>query len=126
MLQRYADVPTYTTKDGSTIRELMHPAVHGNRNQSLAEATVAAGTKTLPHLHRETEELYHITAGYGRMTLGASHFDVAPGDTICIPPGTPHCIEADAGGSLRMLCCCSPAYTHADTWILGPEQQEPQ
>ena len=54
------------------------------------------------------------------------HKPVAPGDTICIPPGTPHCIEADAGGSLRMLCCCSPAYTHADTWILGPEQQEPQ
>ena len=58
--------------------------------------------------------------------LHGINFDVAPGDTICIPPGTPHCIEADAGGSLRMLCCCSPAYTHADTWILGPEQQEPQ
>ena len=126
MLQRYADVPPYTTKDGSIIRELMHPVVHGNHNQSLAEATVPAGTKTLLHLHRETEELYHITAGRGRMTLGARLFDVAPGDTICIPPGTPHSVEADASGSLLILCCCSPAYTHADTEILDPTQQERQ
>ena len=42
------------TKDGSEIRELMHPAVHGNRKQSLAEATVAAGTaRRALHRHRE-------------------------------------------------------------------------
>jgi hypothetical protein len=30
MKSRYADIPAYVTKDGSEIRELMHPAVHGN------------------------------------------------------------------------------------------------
>ena len=49
----------YITKDGSIIRELMHPSVHGNPNQSLAEATVPAGGKTLLHKHRITEEIYH-------------------------------------------------------------------
>lgn len=34
-----ADIPAYLTKVGSEIRELMHPAQHGNRNQGLAEAT---------------------------------------------------------------------------------------
>jgi hypothetical protein len=29
-LTRYADIPAYVTKDGSLIRELMHPALHGN------------------------------------------------------------------------------------------------
>ena len=124
MHQRYAEVPPYITKDGSEIRELMHPAVHGNCNQSLAEATVPAGTRTLLHRHGVTEELYYITTGRGRMTLGPSQFDVAPGDTICISPGTPHCIEADAGGPLVLLCCCSPAYAHADTEILDPKDQE--
>ena len=38
MKSAYSSVPPYITKDGSTIRELMHPAVHGNRNQSFAEA----------------------------------------------------------------------------------------
>lgn len=116
--QAYAAVPPYRTKDGSEIRELMHPTVHGNRAQSLAEATVPAGTRTLRHRHQRTEELYHITAGRGLMTLGDDRFPVAVGDTVCIPPGTPHCIEALGDGPLRLLCCCAPAYAHDDTELL--------
>jgi mannose-6-phosphate isomerase-like protein (cupin superfamily) len=116
--RRYADVQPYTTKDGSVIRELMHPAVHGNRNQSLAEATVAAGQRTILHRHGRTEELYHVTAGRGRMTLGDESFGVTAGDTVCIPPGTPHCIENTGAEDLVILCCCSPAYHHDDTELL--------
>jgi mannose-6-phosphate isomerase-like protein (cupin superfamily) len=118
IIQPYATVPAYRTKDGSEIRELMHPAVHGNRAQSLAEATVPAGTRTLLHRHHLSEELYHITAGRGRMTLGAECVDVGPGDTLLIPPGTAHCIEAIGEVSLRLLCCCAPAYSHGDTELL--------
>jgi mannose-6-phosphate isomerase-like protein (cupin superfamily) len=116
-LQPYATVPPYLTKDGSEIRELMHPHIHGNAAQSLAEATVPAGQRTLLHRHHRSEELYHITAGEGRMTLGEETFVVRIGDTLCIPPGTPHCIEALGTEPLRVLCCCSPAYSHADTEI---------
>jgi len=52
------------------------------------------------------------------MTLGQEHFPVQPGDTVCIPPGTPHCIEATGEAPLKLLCCCSPAYEHADTELL--------
>jgi mannose-6-phosphate isomerase-like protein (cupin superfamily) len=114
----YATTPACVTKDGSEIRELMHPSTHGNRNQSFAEAVVAAGTTTRLHRHHQSEELYHITAGCGRMTLGEESFDVGPGDTICIPPGTPHCIENIGSEPLRLLCCCAPAYAHADTELL--------
>src|SRR5215207_2750602 len=61
MRSSYRTVAPYITKDGSYIRELMHPAVHGNRNQSVAEATVPARGRTALHLHRATEEIYHIT-----------------------------------------------------------------
>ena len=37
------DAPVYKTLDGSLIRELMHPDVHGNWFQSLAEATIRPG-----------------------------------------------------------------------------------
>lgn len=116
--QPLAGVTAYLTKDGSQIRELMHPQHHGNRNQSLAEATVAAGQRTALHRHWATEELYHITTGRGLMTLGKQVFAVAAGDTVQIPPGTPHCIEADNDGPLTLLCCCSPAYAHDDTELL--------
>ncbi len=115
---RYCQAEPYRTKDGSLIRELMHPAVHGNEAQSLAEAEVPPGTRTLLHLHRRSEELYHITAGEGRMTLGEESFTVVVGDTVTIPPGTPHCIENSGEGALRILCCCAPAYGHADTQVL--------
>ena len=121
MRQRYAEVPAYQTKDGSQIRELMHPTVHGNRAQSLAEATVPPGTKTLLHRHPVSEELYHITAGEGLMTLGDEQFSVQVGDTVCIPPGTPHCIEALDEVPLKLLCCCAPAYQHADTELVDAD-----
>ena len=113
------DSPPYTTKDGSTIRELMHPAVHGNAAQSLAEASVPPGGVTALHRHALTEELYYIIEGRGRMTLGERTFEVAPGDTVLIAPQTPHCIENIGSGTLRFLCCCSPAYTHEDTELLA-------
>jgi len=115
---RYADVPAYITKDGSEIRELMHPSLHGNRLQSLAEATVAPGVRTQLHRHAVTEELYHISSGRGLMTLGDTCFTVGVGDTVLIAPGMPHSIEATGAEPLRILCCCSPPYSHEDTELL--------
>ena len=107
--------PAYVTRDGSEIRELMHPQVHGATlqvgRQSLAEATVL-------HRHTQTEELYHVTAGAGVMTLGEARFEVVPGDTVCIPPGTAHCIANRGAVNLTVLCACSPAYSHEDTELL--------
>ncbi len=56
------EVHAYRTKDGSLIRELMHPDRHGNARQSMAEAIVAPGGTTLLHRHGETEEIYPICA----------------------------------------------------------------
>lgn len=118
MLSRYRDQTPFTTKDGSQIRELMHPAVHGNRNQSLAEARVDAGEKTALHLHHTSEELYHVTAGEGLMTLGEREFPIRPGDSVAIPPGTAHCVRNTGDAPLVILCCCNPPYAHSDTELL--------
>lgn len=115
---RYDHVQPYVTRDGSVIRELMHPGQQGVRNQSLAEASIPAGSATRLHRHGKAEELYHITAGRGRMTLGDARLVVEVGDTVLIPPGTPHRIENIGGETLRVLCCCSPAYRHEDTELL--------
>lgn len=116
---RYEAVAPYITKDGSTIRELMHPDAHGNRRQSLAEATLPPGAITALHVHRWSEEIYHFVAGKGRMVLGEEQFAVTEGDTVCIPRGTPHRLENIGNAPLRLFCCCSPAYAHEDTELLA-------
>jgi len=118
ILTRYEAIPAYLTKDGSTIRELMHPQQHGNHMQSLAEAVVAPGSRTLLHRHMQSEELYHITAGHGLMLLGNEWFEINTGDTIAIPAGSPHALENNGLSDLVILCCCSPPYSHDDTELL--------
>ncbi|HEY5761684.1 MAG TPA: cupin domain-containing protein [Rhodocyclaceae bacterium] len=121
MKTRYAEVFPYLTRDGSAIRELMHPAVHGGRNQSLAEAVIPAGDRTQLHFHRLTEEIYHVTAGSGVMRLGDTQFVIAPGDTILIKPGTAHCVVATGEVPLHILCSCAPAYSHEDTILVDDD-----
>lgn len=111
-------ISPYITKDGSEIRELLHPAHHGGRNQSLAEAMVPPGCTTLLHRHEVTEEIYHVTSGTGVMTLGAEKFRIGPRDSVLIAPGTPHCVENTGQAALVILCCCAPAYSHEDTVLL--------
>ena len=114
----YKKVRPYITKDGSIIRELMHPQVHGNTKLSLAEAIVPAGFTTYLHRHHTSEEIYHILEGRGIVTVGAEQTEVKPGDTICIPPDTPHRIKNPGPGPLRFLCCCAPPYSHEDTELI--------
>jgi mannose-6-phosphate isomerase-like protein (cupin superfamily) len=52
------------------------------------------------------------------MTLGDETFDVKVGDTVCIPPGTPHQLNNTGDIALKLLCCCSPAYSDDDTELL--------
>ena len=110
------DAQAFTTKDGSTIRELLG-AEHGARNQTLAEAWLEPGQATERHYHSVTEELYVLLDGEGEMEVDGERRRVGPGDAILIPPGAWHTIVADAGVPLRFLCCCAPGYTHEDTYF---------
>ncbi len=110
-IRSYDRAEPFTTKDGSTIRELMHAA-----NQSLAEATLEPGQQTERHYHAESEELYYLVEGTGEMEIDGERSQVGPGDAILIPPGAWHQITA-GDAELRFLCCCAPRYQHADTFF---------
>ena len=107
----------FTTKDGSTIREVAGRVSLRTENQSLAQATVPAGTSTDAHYHQVSEEIYHFTSGSGRMRLGDREGHVRAGDTIVIAPGIEHKLWASPDEDLVLLCCCAPAYSNDDTVI---------
>src|SRR3569833_3402350 len=120
----YRAVVPFVTKDGSIIRELMHPQVHGNRMQRLAEAIVPPQSRTLLHRHHLSEELYHVTGGSGRMRLGVFVFFVLVGVLVCFVPGTPHALINPGDTELRLLCASAPAYAHDDTEMLADTEYE--
>ena len=119
-IARLDELESFTTKDGSGIRELAGPAWTEARNQSLAEATVPPGGETAEHYHPATEELYHFVSGRGRMRLGDEEAEVAAGDCVVIPPGAVHKLWNPSGSEpLVLLCCCAPAYSDDDTVMTG-------
>jgi mannose-6-phosphate isomerase-like protein (cupin superfamily) len=118
----HRDAPAYETRDGSLIRELMHPDVHGNRCQSLAEATLRPGQLTRFHRHAQSEEIYYVLQGEALMTVDREKQPIVRGDAVLIPPGSWHCITNTGDGDLVFLCCCSPAYRHDDTQLQAPQE----
>jgi mannose-6-phosphate isomerase-like protein (cupin superfamily) len=108
----------FVTADGSSIRELAGIPSGNAANQSLAEAVVPPGKQTVAHLHRRSEEIYLFTGGSGRLRLGGEQRQVQAGDCVVIPPGVEHKLWADDQQPLVLLCCCSPAYSDADTVLL--------
>lgn len=114
-LANIEDSQSFTTLDGSSIREVAGVATLPSQNQSLAEATVPVGGATTAHYHRTSEELYFFTRGIGRLRIGAEERDVRPGDCAVIPPGVEHKLWNPGDEPLVLLCCCAPPYTHEDT-----------
>jgi len=109
--------PPFTTKDGSEIRELLAHRNSCIRNQSLAEARLPVGASTQEHYHAKAEEIYYITRGTGRIRIENEMCEVRSGDAIAIPPGQKHKLWNTGNETLRLLCCCAPAYEHSDTVI---------
>ena len=110
-LRSLSAVEPFTTKDGSTIRELHHTPA-----QSLAEASLAPGQATQRHYHALTEEIYLLTDGGGRLEIDGESSEVSPGDAALIPPGAWHELVAGPKGA-RLLCMCAPPYSHDDTFF---------
>ncbi len=113
-----AGVKAFATKDGSEIRELLAHRNSCIQKQSLAEARLLPGASTTPHYHPQTEEIYYVLEGIGRMNIGGELRDVVPSDAIAIPPGAVHTITNTGEELLRFLCCCSPGYEHEDTVLV--------
>lgn len=116
-------IPAFITKDGSEIRELLAYRNSAIRQQSLAEACLPVGGSTQEHYHPQAEEIYYITHGTGRVCIAGEMRDVLVGDAVAIPPGLKHKLWNTGSETLRLLCCCVPAYEHTDTIITESDSE---
>ena len=107
----------YVTKDGSRIRELLHPLFKPGLGMSLAEAEVAAGCRTEPHFHTSFDEIYYCLEGAGVLHVNGRTFPFSPGVYHLLSKGATHHLTATT--KLRLLCICCPGYTHEETVLVG-------
>jgi mannose-6-phosphate isomerase-like protein (cupin superfamily) len=73
------------------------------------------------HKHDDTEQVFYITEGAGRLEIGPDKqsFDVKPGDVCRVPPSTLHRIHCTGKAPLRYVAVdCFPGGrpTHEPTW----------
>lgn len=118
ILRNRSRVAPFITKDGSQVRELLHPKNSRIKRLSVAEARIEPGAATREHLHRSSEEVYYILKGEGEIHVGGEKARICEGDVVLIPPNSRHYVVNTQEEELIILCACSPPYSHRDTLIL--------
>lgn len=85
-----------------------------NKDISIARARVEPGVQTQLHALNDTDELYYILHGTGRIFLGTHQAEVSEGDCIRIRPGQSQSIVNEGKEDLIFLCICRPAFSSAN------------
>jgi mannose-6-phosphate isomerase-like protein (cupin superfamily) len=87
---------------------------YSNKDVSIARATVKPGVTTLAHHLIGIQEIYLITSGQGKVTIGdLEPTDVGIGDVVIIPPQTSQKITNTGKTDLVFYCICTPRFTEA-------------
>jgi mannose-6-phosphate isomerase-like protein (cupin superfamily) len=102
------------TPHGSEIRPLIDRTTSSIERCSLAEEVLPVGASVGRHHHIETEEIYYILEGRGRMTVGEEVREVETGDAVFIPRRETHTLENTGKTAMTILLVCGPAYSYED------------
>lgn len=80
---------------------------------------MAPGEAPPLHQHGDSEQIFYVLQGRGRLTIGAQQAThaVAPGDVVRVPPATLHSIECVGDEALRYLA--------VDCFVAGRPAAEP-
>jgi mannose-6-phosphate isomerase-like protein (cupin superfamily) len=87
---------------------LMDAGDLGSRNLTVTWVDVPPGAEQRPHAHGESEQVYVIVRGRGRMQVAGDVEEVGEGDLVLIPPGAQHGIMNDGSETLVYIAAASP------------------
>jgi len=84
-------------------------------SDSLSTTFVIWIKHTVPkHYHAAHTEQVFVLEGHATMLLGDVWLDVAPGQQIFIPKGTPHSVKVKEGEVLKVISIQSPMFDGTD------------
>jgi mannose-6-phosphate isomerase-like protein (cupin superfamily) len=87
---------------------LMDAGDLGSRNLSITWVDVPPGAEQRAHSHEDSEQVYVIVRGRGRMQVAGDEEDVGEGDLVFIPPATDHGIKNHGEESLVYVSAAAP------------------
>ncbi|GAA3535689.1 cupin domain-containing protein [Nocardioides daeguensis] len=85
-----------TTTPNATMTTLASPTQGGSELLSLWRVDMAAGQRGPEHSF-DVEQAWHLLEGAATLVLDAQPVDLAPGDTVVVPAGTPRQIGTTSG-----------------------------
>jgi mannose-6-phosphate isomerase-like protein (cupin superfamily) len=95
---------------GQTSYLLLAPAQFGSRNLAITWVQGAPGSQQSLHAHPDSEQVYVIVAGRGRMMVDGQERDVGAGTMVLIPPGAQHAIRNPGPEQLIYVTATSPPF----------------
>jgi mannose-6-phosphate isomerase-like protein (cupin superfamily) len=115
LVRRLADAPV---EEWHRLRNhiLMDAGELGSRNMSVTWLDVPGGVEQELHSHEESEQVYIVVRGQGRMTVAGDTQEIAPGDLVLVPPATDHSIAHDGDGELCCVSVQSPAVSASEVF----------
>ena len=81
----------------------------GSRHMSVTWIEVPPGASQSLHSHEESEQVYVVVRGDGKMSAAGDTEQLTVGDLALIPPATDHSIANDGDADLALLSVQSPA-----------------
>jgi quercetin dioxygenase-like cupin family protein len=95
-VERAPDHPVFEL-GGNTITSFAAPA-RGADEAALFRIDLPAGSGLPPHRH-DHFDVFTVTAGSGDVHLGSEVHEIVAGDSVAIPPGELHWMEAGPDGA---------------------------
>lgn len=95
----------------------------GSKNLSVTWVNVPPGAEQRPHSHPDSEQIYVIVRGNGRMQVAGDTEQVGEGDVVFIPPAATHGIKNEGPEPLVYVSAASPPVSMAELYSeqLAPE-----
>ena len=97
-----------------TAIEMINAETSGSSKISFAKLIIEPGERSRRHFHKETEEIYYILSGQGRVEIGNETFDIGPGHAIFLPINVSHQIFNTGDRKLVFVCADAPVFDPVD------------
>jgi mannose-6-phosphate isomerase-like protein (cupin superfamily) len=96
--------------NGQVSRLLLAPGQFGSRHLAVTWVDAAPDSQQLLHAHPDSEQIYVIVRGRGRMIVAGEEQEVGPGTLVFIPPGAEHAIHNHTQEELVFVSAASPPW----------------